>query len=239
MISIVLYSIVAGLMITLGTLLNYLLIWRRPMIAFAFGFSAGVMLFISYFSLLPVAVRYGGMLAIGLGIFSSICFMRLLHLLPLSKVNKGCASTHYERMGFFLIIAVIAHHLPEGAAIGVGFESEYQMGLLLVIALAIHNLPEGIALAIPLVAAGKKPHFVIGWSLLCGLSLPLGTWIGLMWLSHSMQMIAVILAFAAATMIWIMVYEVFPHAYQLGRGWAIIGFVFGLFFMYIVHQFHS
>lgn len=239
MISIVLYSIVAGLMITLGTVLNYLFTWRKPMIAFAFGFSAGVMLFVSYFSLLPVAVRYGGMFAIGLGILSSICFMCLLHLLPLSKVNKGCASPHYERMGFFLMIAVIAHHLPEGAAIGVGFESEYQMGLLLVIALAIHNLPEGIALAIPLVMAGKKPHFVMGWSLFCGLSLPVGTLIGLLWLSHSMHMIAVILAFAAAIMIWIMVFEVFPHAYRLGKRWAIVGLVVGLFFMYIVHHFHS
>lgn len=210
------------------------------MIAFAFGFSAGVMLFVSYFSMLPTAARIGGIPVILVGIIATFLFMRLLHAFPLSKVERdtNCTTPHLERVGFFLILAILAHHLPEGAAIGVGFETEHDLGILLVIALAIHNLPEGIALAVPLIAVGKPPRYVLGWSLCCGMSLPLGTWIGSTWMNGSTAWMSLSLAFAAITMVWIIVYEVFPQAFALNRKLAIGGLVAGSLFMYIVHHFH-
>lgn len=238
--SILLYSFLAGIVTSLGAVLTYWFTWRRRTIAFAFGFSAGVMLYVAYFSMLPTAIQYGGFRVLVLGLVGTVVFMCLLHLLHLRKVEKGesCTAPQLERVGFFLIIAVIAHHLPEGAAIGVGFEAEHQMGVMLVIALAIHNLPEGIALALPLVAAGRPFGFVFGFSLLCGMSLPLGTWLGLTFLDGSVWLMALSLAFAAAVMVWIMVTEVFPHALALGKRMAIGGLAVGGVFMYVVHLFH-
>ena len=65
------------------------------------------------------------------------------------------------QLGIMLVIAIIAHNLPEGAAIGIGFHAEHHVGILLALALAIHNVPEGIGLAVPLVAAGKKPSLIL------------------------------------------------------------------------------
>lgn len=235
------YSFLAGCVTIVGAFSTYLFTWHQRTIAFAFGVSSGVMLFVAYFSMLPLAVRFGGMRVIFIGLLSTILFMYLLHRLPLGKVEKGktCTTPHLERVGFFLVLAIIAHHLPEGTAIGAGFDMEHGLGFLLVTALAIHNLPEGMALAIPLIASGRSRYKVLALSLLCGMSLPIGTWIGMTWLSGSKEWMSISLAFAAVTMVWIMVREVFPQAWSLNRNWAISGLVLGGCFMYFLHHLHT
>lgn len=230
------YSFLASLVTGLGSLLAYLFPINRQMISFSFGFSSGVMLFLSYFSMLPTAVKYGGLVSVFIGIFCAIFMMLLLHRIPTGKKSKGCTNPHLERVGLFFILAVIAHHIPEGIAIGVGFEAEHQMGILLVMALAIHNLPEGMALALPLISAGKSPFYVMGWSLFCGMTLLLGTWLGITWLNHSMKVMSISLSFAAALMVWVIIVEVFPQAFHFNRFFSLIGLVAGGLFIYMVHS---
>ena len=45
----------------------------------------------------------------------------------------GCNHLPLEWIRFLFILAVIAHHLPEGIAVGVGFEVKHHMGMLLVL----------------------------------------------------------------------------------------------------------
>ena len=229
------YSLLAGLTTVLGSLLAYLCSINQRVISFFFGFSAGMMLYLSYFSLLPTAVKFGGLRPVLIGIFSSLVMMWLIHQLPTNKKLNKCHSQSLERVRFFFILAVIAHHLPEGIAIGAGFEAEHHMGALLVLAFAIHNLPEGMALAFPLISAGRSPVYVFGWSLFCGLTLPLGTWLGITWLNRSVHGVAIGLTFAAATMIWIIVDEIFPKAYQFNRILSFVGLFAGGILIYMIH----
>lgn len=229
------YSLFSGLTIGLGSLLAYLFSVNRNVISFLFGLSSGMMLFLSYFSLLPTAVTYGGLSSVFIGMICAIVIMLLIHSIPTGKKHSDGANPQLERVGFFFIFAVIAHHIPEGIAIGVGFETEHHIGLLLVAVLSIHNLPEGMALALPLISAGRSPFFVIGWSLICGLAFPIGTWLGITSLNHSVKVLSISLTFAAATMIWIIVDQVFPQAFHFNRWLSMVGLILGGVMIYIIH----
>lgn len=229
------YSFLAGLTTGIGSLFAYLFTTNQQLISFLFGFTSGMMLYLSYFSLLPASITYGDFRSVFFGILFAVLVMGVTHLLPKGKKNKECAHHHLERVGLFFIFAVIAHHIPEGIAIGVGFEAEHHMGMLLMIALAIHHLPEGMALALPLISAGRSPIYIMGWSLICGLTLPAGTWIGMHWLNQSTKVMSFSLAFAAATMVWIIVDEVFPQAFRLHRSLSLIGLAIGGLVIYLAH----
>lgn len=230
------YSFLVSFATGFGSLLAYLFPISRQMVSFSFGFSSGIMLYLSYFSMLPTAVKYGGLVSVFMGILCAVLMMGLFLRIPGGKNPTGCTNLHLDRVGFYFILAVIAHHIPEGIAIGVGYEAEHHMGILLVVALAIHNLPEGMALAMPLISAGRSPLYVMAWSLICGMTLPLGTWLGIAWLNHSLFVMSISLSFAAGTMIWIIIREVFPQAYRFHRFFSWFGFIMGGIVIYMVHS---
>lgn len=232
---ILVYSLLASLMTIIGSLIAYLFPINHRVIAFSFGFSSGMMLYLSYFSLLPAAIKLGGLRAVLIGIISSLLMMWLIHQLSTEPKPTGCNHLPLERIRFFFILAVIAHHLPEGIAVGAGFEVEHHMGVLLVLAFAIHNLPEGMALAFSLISSGRSPINVLGWSLFCGLTLPLGTWLGITYLNQSLYGISIGLTFAATTMLWVVINEIFPKAYQFHRKLSLVGLIVGGILIDMIH----
>ncbi|SHE97310.1 zinc transporter, ZIP family [Seinonella peptonophila] len=232
------YSFLAGLCTMIGPILSLLVPLSRQAISFAFGVSSGIMLLVSYATLLPTAVQYGDFYHVGIGMGLAVLTMILFRQLPFGHFHAISPESAYQRLGIYLIMAIIVHNIPEGIAIGVGFESEHHAGMLLVLALAIHNIPEGMAMSLPLLKEGYRPLQIISLSLLCGMALPLGTWMGINWLSNNIDITATSLVFAATVMIWIVVCEVFPHAFYLGRKFSVYGLLAGGIFMYIVHQFH-
>ncbi|MBA4495946.1 ZIP family metal transporter [Paenactinomyces guangxiensis] len=234
----VIYSAWTGASILLGTILVLFFSPTRKTVAFSLGMSGGVMLFVCYLTLLPSAFKHGGFLHLLTGMGTGTLLMLLLHHLPFSKVGSKGESSHLTRLGFLLVIAVAAHNAPEGAALGIGFKTGDHVGHTLALAMAVHNIPEGIGLAAPLVAAGRHPLLIVFLSLLCGATLPLGTWIGLKYLTGSPDIVSAGLIFAAVTMIWVVICEICPRAFTLHKPIAWVGMGFGALFMYIIHLFH-
>jgi zinc transporter, ZIP family len=232
------YSAFTGLSTVIGSLILLFFPLTPKMIAGSLGVSAGVMVTLSYVTMLPSAFPAGGFPHLCLGVALAILLMVLLQLLSFSKIEREADSSPFARLGFFLILAVIAHNVPEGAVIGIGFGTEEHMGHTLALAMAIHNIPEGIGLAAPLLAANRHPFVVFLVSLVCGVTLPLGTWVGMNYLTHSPDVTAIGLIFAATTMIWIVVCEIFPKAFTLDKRHALIGFGVGALSMYIIDLFH-
>ncbi|MDH4138295.1 MAG: ZIP family metal transporter, partial [Anaerolineae bacterium] len=126
------------------------------------GFSAGVMLAATAFSLVVPGIEIGDeMFGRGTGIYIVVGGI-LLGALFLAVLDRSLPHFHPVlgregpkstlRRVWLLIIAITLHNFPEGLAVGVGFGAErLSEAIALMIAIALQNMPEGLAVALPLV----------------------------------------------------------------------------------------
>ncbi len=125
-----------------------------------------------------------------------------------------------------LVMAITVHNIPEGMSVGLAFALAAQrpedMALLsgaaaLAIGIGIQNFPEGTAVALPLVkeGMGKKKAFLIA-SMTAAVEPVFGV-LAAAFASAVRSCIAVCLAFAAGTMIYVVVEELIPEAHLEGE----------------------
>ncbi len=182
-------------------------------LAFVLGFAAGIMFAISIFSLLPVGVAYGTFWQVAAGFGVGVAFMFLLDLL-VSRSGEpiSTASRDYFKMGCFIALGIALHNLPEGLALGAGYQVTDKMGFMLASAIALHNIPEGIGIAAPLKMSGSKSWLILFITALAGTFTLLGTVISLLLFQISSHLLAVAMGFAAGAMIYIASDELIPRS---------------------------
>lgn len=203
-------------------------------LSFILGFSAGVMLTIVCFDLLPESFQRGdlkiGLVGIITGILAIIIIDDKLHI-------KGHNSLSNERsfikMGLLIGLGVALHNFPEGLAIGSGFMATRELGIGISLVIALHNIPEGISMAAPMRAGGLSRLKALLYTLMVGIPMGIGALIGAVLGEISQFFIAFCLAFAGGTMLYIVCGELIPSSNNMYIGrtatWGlIIGFIFGL-----------
>ena len=145
--------------------------------------------------------------------------------------NAGLLKT-----GIIVSIGLALHNIPEGLAIGSGFDSSTSLGLSLAIAICLHDVPEGISMAVPMKNGGMSPVKVMIYVILSGVATGLGALIGAIVGNISIWVIAICLSFAAGAMLYIVTGELIPEANALYKGRItalgnMMGFIIGLFAM--------
>jgi ZIP family zinc transporter len=110
---------------------------------------------------------------------------------------KSYSSSNLLKTGIIIGIGLTIHNLPEGLAIGSGFEASSKLGLSLAIAICIHDFPEGISMAIPLKQGGFSKSKVIFYTTISGISTGIGALLGALLGDISATLIGFSLSFAA------------------------------------------
>lgn len=188
------------------------------------GFSAGIMLAASFFSLLLPAIESGSAL---LGARSSASILAALalaagvagmltveRLVPHSHDDEGGA----ERRGVLLMVLAIAiHNFPEGLAIGAALGGEAALGGQTVAwAIALQDMPEGLVVSASLVAIGmsRPAAFAIGAA--SGLAEPLAAVLGAQVIGLDPLLYPIGLAMAAGAMLFVVSHEIIPGTHRRG-----------------------
>jgi ZIP family zinc transporter len=128
-----------------------------------------------------------------------------------------------------IIIAI--HNFPEGMATFVSSIQRPSLGIAIAIAVAIHNIPEGISVAIPIYFATGDKKKALGWSLLSGLTEPLGALIAYLILLPLLNdtVFGVLFGAIAGIMVFISLDELLPTAEEYGEHHlSIYGLVAGM-----------
>jgi len=244
------YAFGAGIATGVGGLMA--LLFRKTharVLSTMLGFSAGVMIYVSFIELYPEAEailrsvhgeQRGKILAI-LSFFFGIVFIALIdELVPepgkthISRRGQTVVSPAFGRLyktGIFTAIAVTVHNFPEGIAAFVSGVRDPLFGLSIAAAIAIHNIPEGISIAMPVYYATGSRSKAFWMSFLSGFSEPLGAVLAMLILGPliSDTLFGMVLSAVAGIMIYISMDELFPTAREYGEHYlAILGFVLGM-----------
>ena len=135
------------------------------------------------------------------------------------------------RMGLITALAISIHNFPEGMATFVSALQGEGLALPITMAIAIHNIPEGVAVAVPLFYATGSRKKALGYSLLSGLSEPLGALIGYLLLRPFMSdtLMGILFGAIAGVMVYISLDELLPSAEEYGEHHqAMLGVIAGM-----------
>lgn len=194
------------------------------------GFSAGVMIFVSFIDMLPEAdkllalnfphnhdwITYGGFIA-GLIVAILIDYFLPDHIDTDDVLHPDAPAHHnykIKRAGLFTAIAICVHNFPEGMATFFTTTQNVTLGLSVGIAIAIHNIPEGIAVALPMYHVTGKKRYAMLYAALSGITEPIGALVGMMifGLFLPQVLIGALMAAVAGIMIYISFDTLLPLA---------------------------
>jgi ZIP family zinc transporter len=202
------------------------------------GFSAGVMLAATSFSLIVPALGLSGPLVVVVGLVLGAVVLHLMdrfvpHLHPALGVE---GSSSQLSSVWLLVLAITIHNFPEGLAVGVSFGSgNVATGLVVATAIGLQNIPEGLAVALPLLREGysQRRSFWIG--LLTGLVEPLGGLLGVALVAIFHPILPWALAFAAGAMLFVVSDEMIPASHRKGfEREATFGLILGFVVMMLL-----
>ncbi|HDY88749.1 MAG TPA: zinc transporter ZupT [bacterium] len=222
----------------------------------ALGFSAGVMIYVSFVELFFTAQKtlvaeFGDTFGRGVTVMSFFTGIFLVAIIDkfvpsfenpheMHKVEDMDDSEQTKqfrklyRMGLMAALALAIHNFPEGLATFASALKDIKLGISIAIAIAIHNIPEGIAVSVPIYYATGNRRKAFLFSFLSGLAEPLGALIGYLVLFSFFNdvIFGILFASVAGIMVFISLDELLPAAEEYGKHhYSIYGLIAGMIIM--------
>lgn len=115
-------------------------------LSFILSFAAGLMMAVICFDLIPEALEISKLSQSIIGILSGIVIMIFCDFIVDNKISKKVKKQEKEisllKTGIIVSIGLAIHNIPEGLAIGSGFDASIKLGYSLAIAICFHDIPE-------------------------------------------------------------------------------------------------
>jgi zinc transporter, ZIP family len=218
------------------------------------GFTGGVMIAASYWSLLAPSIEMSeaqgslpwlppaiGFAAGALFLFGLDKLVPHLHLNFGQDESEG-VKTQWKRTTL-LVLAITLHNIPEGLAVGVAFGAaaagldgaELGAAIALAIGIGLQNFPEGIAVSMPLRRSGVSRRKAFFFGQLSAIVEPVAGVIGAAAVLVFQPILPYALAFAAGAMIYVVIEEVVPETQRdKHTDTAALGFIGGFLVMMVL-----
>ncbi|MBD3180277.1 MAG: ZIP family metal transporter [Candidatus Latescibacteria bacterium] len=209
---------------------------KRKVLDWMLGFSGGVMIAASYWSLLAPAIEMSGGSSLpswfpaAAGFLAGAVVLRIIDMI-LPHLHAGFSMENAEgvktswRKSTLLVLAITLHNIPEGLAVGVIFgaaasgavETSIAGAVALALGMGIQNFPEGLAVSMPLRREGMSRLKSFWYGQLSGVVEPVAGVVGAAAVVVSRVILPYALAFAAGAMIFIVIEEVIPESQISGE----------------------
>lgn len=250
-------TLFAGLATGVGSALAfYAKRTNTTVLSLSLGFSAGVMIYVSFVEIFPKAKEalvaelgeFQGAWATVIAFFVGIIFIALIdklvpdfenpheiHRAEEMDAEKPAANfKKLYRMGISAALAIAIHNFPEGLATFISALKDTKLGIAIALAIAIHNIPEGIAVSIPIYYSTGSRRKAFVFSFLSGMAEPIGAIIGYTILMPFLNDIVfgLLFAFVAGIMVFISLDELLPASREYDQPHlAAYGLVSGMLVM--------
>jgi ZIP family zinc transporter len=252
----IMQALVAGLFTWILTAAGASLVFlfktmRRVVLDGMLGFTGGIMVAASFWSLLAPAIDMSAgesfvkVIPAAVGFFLGALFLYGLdkvmpHLhINFKKDEAEGIKTDWHRTTL-LVLAITMHNIPEGLAVGIlfggvaaGFDGATIGGAIaLAIGIGIQNFPEGLAVSMPLRRQGVSRFKSFWYGQLSAIVEPIAAVLGAWAVLTFQPILPYALAFAAGAMIYVVVEEVIPETQRdKYTDIATMGFIVGFLVM--------
>jgi len=224
---------------------------RRALLDGMLGFTGGIMVAASFWSLLAPSIDMSAgesfvkVIPAAVGFFLGAVFLYGLdkvmpHLhINFKKDEAEGIKTDWHRTTL-LVLAITMHNIPEGLAVGIlfggvaaGFDGATIGGAIaLAIGIGIQNFPEGLAVSMPLRRQGVSRFKSFWYGQLSAIVEPIAAVLGAWAVLTFQPILPYALAFAAGAMIYVVVEEVIPETQRdKYTDIATMGFIVGFLVM--------
>ncbi len=244
-------TLIAGLSTGIGSAMAFFAKKTNTnFLSIALGFSAGVMIYISFVELYAhgsdsFIAHYGERTG---SFYNFLCFMGgMLFIALIDRLVPSAENPHevhfveelneihkkkkLMRTGLFTALVIGIHNFPEGMATFAAGLTDMSIAIPITIAIAIHNIPEGIAVSIPIFYATNSRKKAFWYSFSSGLAEPVGGVIGYLILRNYLNDLTLGATFSiiAGIMVFISLDELLPTAKEYGKPHAAIyGLIAGI-----------
>ncbi|WP_290789644.1 ZIP family metal transporter [Flavihumibacter sp. UBA7668] len=228
---------------------------KRSIFDAMLGFTGGVMVAASFWSLLAPSIEYSekiypdfpwmpaavGFLVGALFIFALDKFMPHLHINFGDDESEGMKTKWHKTT--LLLLAITLHNIPEGLAVGVLFgaasigvgDQLIPAAIALAFGIGLQNFPEGMAVAMPLRRHGVSRLKSFWYGQLSAIVEPVAGVLGAVAVIYMQPVLPFALAFAAGAMIYVVVEEVIPETQRdKYTDVAVLGFIGGFVVMMVL-----
>jgi len=227
---------------------------KRAVMDAMLGFTGGVMVAASFWSLLAPAIDnspgegFAKVLPAAIGfLLGALVLFGMDKLLPHLHINFKRSEAEGVKTNWhsttLLVLAITLHNIPEGLAVGVLFGAAANLvgveqtemiiaAVSLAIGIGIQNFPEGFAVSMPLRRQGVSRGKSFWYGQLSAVVEPVAAVLGAWAVSIFTPILPYALAFAAGAMIFVVVEEVIPETQRdKYTDLATMGFIGGFIVM--------
>lgn len=192
-------------------------------VAYATALAAGLMLGAS-FGLVAEGTAHGRPATVAgalLGVLFILGTQRFLGDRAEEEVVFEAVRGEGGRKMLLMVIVMTVHSFSEGVAVGVSFGGGITLATVITIAIAIHNIPEGVAISAVLRPRGVSPARCAAWSVFSSLPQPLMAVPAFLFVETFRSVLPYGLGFAAGAMVFMVLVELLPGAFDQGRRAAV------------------
>jgi zinc transporter ZupT len=212
-----LYGLITALATGLGALPFAFLRRISPAaVASANAIAGGLMLGAS-FGLVAEGTEYGAWQTLTGALLGVLFIIGSQRLMGDRDIQVG-AIRGVDAKRMVLIVAVMTiHSFAEGVAVGVSFGGGATLAFVITLAIAVHNVPEGLAISAVLRPRGVSVLACAAWSIFSSLPQPLMAVPAFLFVETFRKALPYGLGFAAGAMVFMVLEELLPEAYERAR----------------------
>jgi ZIP family zinc transporter len=192
------------------------------------GFSAGIMLAATCFSLLIPALGLAAAQAetkmlsglavaacvLAGGAFLHVCNKYVPHEHFIKGKEGGPSVKHLRRIWLF-VLAITLHNFPEGLAVGAGIGSlDMSLAAPILVGIGLQDVPEGFVVAVALAGVNYTARQFLFVTFLTGVVEALAALLGFAATSQAQGLLPWALAFAGGAMLYVISDEMIPESHR-------------------------
>ena len=188
------------------------------------SFAVGALLAAVFLEIVPHAFDsgYEPRVIAGTILCGILCFFVLEKLVLWRHCHESDCDAHdaqppqhdHGRSGLMIIIGDTVHNFVDGVLIAAAFVADVQVGIVTAIAIIAHEIPQEIGDFLVLLHSGYSRSRALAWNALSSLAMLAGGVIAYYSLQPLQQLIPLLLAFAAASMIYVAVADLIPGLHR-------------------------